>query len=291
MKAAQKESLETMKEPPKPKKPRAIIPLDLKYRLYEEAVQDTESDVDTLQEIYADLRKKKKPKTLREDFCGTFKLCCDWVKKDKNKKAYGVDLDPTPVDYGRKNHLSKLTDEQQSRVQIAQGNVLQPATPKTDLIVGFNFSYFIFKEREELKKYFRRCYQSLEDDGLFFLDHMGGSELFETNTDKEKVYKNKKHWFTYIWKQKTFDPISQNSLFTISFKMADGPKYKDAFTYDWRIWTLPELKDLLIEVGFKNVYFYFEDEDEEGDGNGEFVRRESEEEHEVWIAYLVASKS
>ena len=42
-----------------------------------------------------------------------------------------------------------------------------------DVTVGFNFSYFIFKERSDLLAYFRRAYESLAPRGLFVVDLYG----------------------------------------------------------------------------------------------------------------------
>ena len=60
-----------------PKTP-AKAPLD-KYSLYSRAVQQPDVDVRFLRELYREL-KGKTPKVLREDFCGTFSVCCEWVK-------------------------------------------------------------------------------------------------------------------------------------------------------------------------------------------------------------------
>ena len=67
---------------------------------------------------------------------------------------------------------------------------------------------------------------------------------------------------------------------------------KRAFTYEWRYWTMPELKDLLREAGFSWVQSYFEQtDDEEGEGNGEYELDEtgkSAENCAGWIAYIIA---
>jgi hypothetical protein len=34
------------------------------------------------------------------------------------------------------------------------------------------------------------------------------------------------------------------------FAHREGSALRDAFRYDWRIWSLPELRDLLNEAGF-----------------------------------------
>ena len=76
----------------------------------------------------------------------------------------------------------------------------------------------------------------------------------------------------------------------IHFKFPDGSKLKRAFSYAWRLWTAPELKDMLHDAGFRKVTVYWEGEDEDGEGNGEFTPSETGEADLAWIAYIVAEK-
>jgi len=65
-----------------------------KYTLYQQAVQEPDHEVEFFDRVYR-ARHKRLPKVLREDFCGTFAVCCEWVKKP-GRVAIGVDLDPEP---------------------------------------------------------------------------------------------------------------------------------------------------------------------------------------------------
>ena len=65
---------------------------------------------------------------------------------------------------------------------------------------------------------------------------------------------------------------------------------EEAFVYDWRLWNLTELRDILSDAGFEKVEVYWEGADEEGEGDGDFKLSHSEENEEAWIAYLVAWK-
>ena len=76
----------------------------------------------------------------------------------------------------------------------------------------------------------------------------------------------------------------------ISFDFPDGSSRKNVFSYDWRLWTAPEIKEILLEIGFKQVTFYWEQEDDEGNGNGEFLPNEKGEADLAWLAYIVAEK-
>ena len=66
---------------------------------------------------------------------------------------------------------------------------------------------------------------------------------------------------------------------------------RKAFRYEWRIWTLAEMRELLEEVGFQRVDIYWEGTDEETEeGNGEWAVSTEGEACEGWVAYLVGKK-
>src|SRR5437868_4175927 len=72
-----------------------------KYELYRESVQSPAEDVRFLEEVWRDARGGSgTPRIFREDFCGTFANCCEWVKLGRDRVAHGVDLDSEPLDYG-----------------------------------------------------------------------------------------------------------------------------------------------------------------------------------------------
>lgn len=57
------------------------------------------------------------------------------------------------------------------------------------------------------------------------------------------------------------------------------------------MWSIPELRDILEDVGFKRTHVYWEGTDKDGEGDGVFKRIEvSDEDCESWVAYIVAEK-
>ena len=70
-----------------------------KYKCYLKSVQSPEHEVEFFDQAFKD-EFRRKPTTLREDFCGTFSVCCEWVKLGKQRTAIGVDLDPEPLPWG-----------------------------------------------------------------------------------------------------------------------------------------------------------------------------------------------
>jgi hypothetical protein len=84
--------------------------------------------------------------------------------------------------------------------------------------------------------------------------------------------------------------VTGRAVCHIHFKFPDGSKIKRAFSYEWRLWTLPELREILEEAGFSNVAVYWEGEDEDGEGNGEFTETDTGDPDLAWVAYIVAEK-
>ena len=65
-------------------------------------------------------------------------------------------------------------------------------------------------------------------------------------------------------------------------------KLRKAFTYDWRLWTLPEIQELLREAGFASTEVYVDGWDEETEeGDGIYRRRTVLENQAAWVAYVV----
>ena len=161
--------------------------------------------------------------------------------------------------------------------------MLKTRTGGADILVAFNFSYWVFKRREQMLAYFRAARPALAANGLFMLDIFGGPEAFEECKERTDF-----RGFTYIWDQASYDPISGDYLCHIHFKFPDGSKLRRAFSYDWRLWTLPELRDLLLEAGFGRTTVYWEQTGRDGEGNGEYAPAERGDADPAWIAYVIA---
>lgn len=254
------------------------------HELYEQSVQNVEHEVEFLQTTFREIRGRE-ARLLREDFCGTASASCEWVKQGGDFQAIGVDIDPDVLEWGRKHRVGRLPAADQARVRLVESDVMSADTPPVDLLIAFNFSYFIFDTRDALRAYFRRAYEALKEDGLFFVDLFGGPEAQEETKEKTKH-----DGFTYIWHQAEFHPVTNYIRCHIHFKFPDGSKIKKAFTYEWRLWSAPEIREVLEEAGFRKTTLYWEGEDEDGEGNGEFTPDDKGEADLAWIAYIVAEK-
>lgn len=259
------------------------LSLELKYDFYEKSVQNAETEVAFMHDEYK-RQNGRLPFVLREDFCGTGAISCEWVKQDRRCRAYGVDLDLEPIHMGMKRHYSQLSKSQQERMVYLNQNVISVKAPKVDIVCAFNFSYFIFQSRKELLKYFKSVRKSLDKQGMFFLDLFGGPESQKLVTDVKKMRN-----LTYYWECQHFNPITHECTFAIHFKDSKGKKHENVFTYHWRFWTMPELRDILIEAGFTKVIAYWEGDDGKGGGNGEFTPTLDGENCDAWVSYLVGS--
>lgn len=263
-----------------------------RYALYGQSVQEPANEAEFFTKAYQD-HNGRDPRILREDFCGTHAVCCEWVKLHPEGVAYGVDLDPEPLAWGKANLQPQLTSEQRSRISLYEDDVRSAAEVKADVLAAQNFSFFLFKTRDALRGYFAQALANLADDGIMVMDMMGGSDCHiedhkDIRTIESDVPGFKK--FKYIWEQKRFNPITADALFHIHFKFKDGSALDKAFTYDWRFWTLPEVQELLLEAGFSKATVYWEETDEDGDETGEFEPAAEGPADPSWIAYVVAYK-
>ena len=255
-----------------------------RHVLYELAVQNVEHEIEFLDETYRQVRGRN-AQTLREDFAGTCAAAVEWVKSGAERQAWCVDIDSDVLEWGRGHHIGPLAESQRQRIEQIEGDVLDINTPLADIIIGFNFSFFTFNTRDAMRKYFEKARRNLKPDGLFFLDCFGGSEAYDEIEEETEL-----EGFTYIWDQDTYDPVSGHMQCYIHFEFPDGTALRPAFEYSWRLWSLPELRELLVEAGFRKSTVYWEGTDEDGEGNGEFRPAERGEADPGWIAYIVSER-
>lgn len=261
-----------------------------RHSLYQNSVQDTEAELEFVADTFKELNGRPL-RLLREDFCGTANTACDWVRRSKKNSAIAIDLDTEVLEWGRTNNFNGLNADQQQRVQLVHGDVMYPPAAEVDAVLAMNFSYYLFLERDALRSYFRRVCASLVTDGMFFMDAYGGYEAHEELEEERECEDEQIGEFTYIWDQHRFNPINHHMNCQIHFKFPDGSRINQAFNYNWRLWSLPELQEVLREAGFSRVHVYWEGTDEEtNEGNGIYEIQTEGEADAGWICYLVAQK-
>lgn len=255
-----------------------------RHKLYELSVQYAESEIEFVDDSFKSLRGRRAT-LMREDFCGTASVCCEWVRRRKTNRAIGIDIDPEVLGWGREHNFPRLPEEAVKRVTLLQQNVLRVDTEPVDIVLAMNFSYWLFKKRKDLKAYFQRVRENLKDSGILFMDAYGGYDSF-----REIVEERELDDFSYVWEQEKYDPVSGGLISHIHFKFPDGSRLKKAFSYDWRLWTLPEIRELLEEAGFRRVTVYWQGFDEEGEPDGIFEPVEEGVADAGWICYISAEK-
>jgi len=259
-----------------------------RHHLYELSVQCAEAEIDFVDKAFKQ-RRKRRAKLLREDFCGTATVCCEWVRRGNERHAIGIDLDPKVLDWGRKHNLSRLGEKKRRRITLLQQNVLEVKTEQPDIILAMNFSYWLLQNRALLKDYFQSVHAALKEDGVFFLDAYGGYDSHKEIVEERNI-EDGGDGFNYIWEQAAFDPITHSMECHIHFAFPDGSELRNAFNYEWRLWTLPEVQDLLKESGFKRVTVYWQGWDKHGEPDGDFNPAKHAEADAGWICYMTAEK-
>ena len=260
------------------KRPRASLaakadPLDL----YQRAVQQPRSDVALFQRIWRRHHGDGTPRVLREDFCGAAAVSCAWVRSHPRRTARAIDLDARVLVWGAVHNQMGMPKGSRGRVQLVQGDVRRVVSPKADVVCAQNFSFCTFKKRADLLLYFRHARRNVKRKGIFVLDVLGG---YETQQSPRREARQEGP-FVYVWEHRRFDPVNQNGIFAIHFEFQDGSALRDAFVYDWRLWTIPEVRETLVEAGFRTTEVWWEDR------GGRWRPRTSGTPDAVWLAAVV----
>jgi len=246
------------------------------HALYERAVQQPELLIGFVESVFEDAFGTS-PQVLREDFCGTAHTAATWVVRDAGRRATGVGLDEQVLAWAER-HNRKPLGKAGKRLRLTRADVCR-SRAAADVTLSLNFSHFTYKSRDELVRYFRHAHRCLRTPGLFVCDLYGGPLALQPCCDGREFEE-----FTYLWEQQRYDPATAEALNHIHFRFPDGSALERAFTYDWRLWTLAELREALHEVGFIDTIVYYEDEDG-------FDPDLDAAELEAYVAYVVAVKA
>ncbi|MCY4612890.1 MAG: class I SAM-dependent methyltransferase [Nitrospira sp.] len=263
--------------------------------LYQKSVQSPDYDVPFFTEYFKNYTGHAL-RVMREDFCGTAALSVHFVTQHPDNHAVGIDLDWPTLNWGMKHNVSPLTVNQQNRLTLIHGNVLDAHPAQVQLVVALNFSYMIFKDRPTLLRYLKRAKEALQPGGMLILDIWGGSESqvlqeepreIENADDDDGIGD-----FTFIWDQDAFDPATYLCTMRMHFAFQDGSEMRNAFVYDWRMWTMPEVMELMNEAGFRDVHFMWEGTNRKtNEGTGTYHRAEKGEADLAWVTYIAGVNS
>lgn len=274
-----------------PSKRRSKPALD-RHLFYTPAVQHVGHDLDALEHIYK-LIHGRPPRLLREDFCGTAAAACAWVKRGSGREAWGVDLHRATLAWARR-HRVPLLGAAARRLTLLHNDVRNITRPRVDMVLALNFSYWVFQSREALCGYFRTVRRSLRPRGILCLDIFGGTDTQQALVESRRVRASRGPGgervppFTYVWEQRDFNPVDHHLRCWIHFHLHDGRKIRRAFSYDWRMWTLPEIRELLAEAGFRESRVYVQGWDDAAhEALGSYERRTRFENQLSWLAFVI----
>jgi hypothetical protein len=100
--------------------------------------------------------------------------------------------------------------------------------------------------------------------------------------------------FSYIWEQTSFDPITNFVNCAIHFTFPKHSQREDimnAFNYEFRLWSLPEVRDVSLGAHFHDVIIFWEQDSHEDKDISKFEHATSAKHEGTWIAYVVAYRS
>lgn len=263
-----------------------------RYALYEASVQGVDFDLDFFERVYR-RHHGRTFRLFREDFCGTASLACHWALRHPENRSWGVDYAAAPLAWARREHLARMRDAGK-RVTLLRGDVRTVRTPKVDLVTAMNFSYWVFKRRDDLRTYFRAARRALRPGGLLVANAFGGTAAMEPLVEKRRIEPSqgpdglRMPGFLYTWEHKRFNPVNHDLECEIHFKFSDGSQMRRAFSYDWRMWMLPEIQELMREAGFRDAEVYVEGWDWKAhEGNGVYRKRARFDNQLGWLAFVV----
>ncbi len=278
-----------------------------KLDLYRMAVQHPMAEISFLMRAYGWANESREPRILREDFSGTSVIAMTWLLMDPDRQAIAVDSHEPTLQWAEhlaKEELGHIADQ----LQFCHGDVLSIAQPQADLIAALNFSSFGFHCRESLLGYLKHARTCLKPGGVLVLDAYGGLGAMRIGTQSRMVQLPGEFLekfpgalpgtlpgaggaFEYQWEQASFDAMTHRTDCRIHFVMADGTVYRNAFQYDWRLWTLVELQELLAEANFGRVTVWCDTLCEEtGQSDGLYEPLDQLPAREDWVAYITAAQ-
>ncbi|GJQ29241.1 MAG: hypothetical protein HBSAPP03_11250 [Phycisphaerae bacterium] len=238
------------------------------FDCYELCVQSPRHVVSFLRAVHGN-----EPRILHEDFCGTAAVsrrwCADAASRGETARAVCVDIDARSLD--RAAMLARADGTERS-VVFVRADVLQPVRPPpnplppgggADVVFVGNFSIGYIHTRPALVAYLRHARERLArgasgfGGGVFVCDTYGGAGAFRLGAIERNHPSRGRELIRYSWVHEDADPITAMVTNSISFRVVlDGEvvaEYPRAFEYRWRLWSIAELREAMLEAGFVSV--------------------------------------
>jgi hypothetical protein len=219
-----------------------------KHDLYELCVQSPGDLAAMLRAIHGGTAS-----VLGEDFAGTAALSYLWVNAAPDARAVAVDLDASAL-RRRPAH---------DRVARVVGDVRSATNAKDhacDILFVGNFSIGYLHTRAELVAYLRHARARVNPGGVLVCETYGGESAFLTGevTRDHRLADGRR--VRYTWEQREANPLTGMVTDVLHFQVDRAGEIElrlpDAFVYRWRLWSVPELREAMVEAGFAATEVY-----------------------------------
>lgn len=215
-----------------------------RYDCYELCVQSPRDLVPFLRGVHGG-----DPQSLREDFCGTAAISRAWLGP-----AIAVDIEPVVIEEARRRGAKGHVELRYADCVIADDR--DPA----DVIFVGNFSIGYIHARKRLVNYLASSRSRLRSGGVFVCDTYGGASAFKVGNVERMHTAPDGTIVKYLWRQDRVDPLTSRVRTSLHFRVIREAEvisdWADAFTYDWRLWSIAELREAMAEAGFATTEVY-----------------------------------
>jgi predicted RNA methylase len=300
---------------------------NLRHDLYELAVTNALPMAGFLFAVHQN-GAPRPPVALREDFSGTAALARGWLALNARHRAIAVDRDKRVLHRAIEVLGSAITS---MRFTTRAADVLA-TNDRADILAATNFPLGYFHSRTDLLTYLRHARRCTNKHGIFVADLYGGSNALDLGITSRRVLgprpwgsdqaigsapgttpkssSRRKARATqranaaallYHWEQAAANPTNNLVTNHIHFELPPRSAFnatsrtrhiRNAFTYHWRLWSIPELRDAMLDAGFARVEIYDRLADGiDADGTTYVAPlRDEDELDDPYVVYIVARR-
>jgi hypothetical protein len=250
-----------------------------RHDLYECCLQSAGDTVPLLHAIHGG-----DPVVLGEDFAGTAALSRAWVLAGRGPETRAIAVDHDPGTLEEAHRRADAAGVPADRLVLLEGDVRtvpDPTLHAADIVFVGNFSIGELRTRADLVGYFRTVRGRLRPGGIVACDIYGGESAFQLGS-AERLEPGPAGGpegisVLYTWEQREADPLTGRVENAVHFEVLDADEQSlgmisDAFTYHWRLWSVPELRDAMIEAGFADTEIHARMPDAIDDDDVAYVR-------------------
>lgn len=232
-----------------------------RFDLYQLAVQSCDIQVRFLRALHAN-----EPQVLADDFSGPAGLARAWLTLNDRYAAVATDTDDIPLAHAFVRTAEDLGNATLRRLALQRASVLE-AGGHADIIAALNFAVCELPSRQQLVTYFRHAQFRLNSQGIIVIDTYAGPSAFDTGSYTQ-IIETPAGELTYQWEQRAADPMSGRVSNSIHITLPTGEHLEDLFVYDWRLWSVPEIREALREANFRHTEVHIDyGQALDGDGN------------------------